>query len=86
MEEGWKGERQEGTGRRRRGEKEKKREIPTLSGLAGSLEPVSEVTNEIEEEVPVRYTDHFITDLDKQGKSLRSLETKTLGNTGTELL
>lgn len=77
--------RRDGNREGRQGSREKG-ESYTLSDLAGFLEPVSEVTNKVEEKVPIWYTDHFITDLDKQGKSLGSLETKTLSNTATKVL
>ena len=68
-------------------ERQTEREIlPTISGLAGSFEPISEVTHKVKEEIAVRHTDHFVADLYKQREPFCSLQTQTLSNGGTELL
>ena len=44
------------------------------------------MTNKVKEEVSIRYTDHFVADLDKEGKPLGCLEAQALSDVGTELL
>ena len=71
---------------RDKGGRERERErFLTISGLTGSLEPISEVTHKIKEEITVWYTDHFVADLYKQRESFCSLQTQALSNGGAEL-
>ena len=42
--------------------------IPTISGRSGLLNPVSQMTNEIEEEISLGHGYNLIRDFDKQAK------------------
>lgn len=60
--------------------------IHTISSLFSSLEPLSEMTNEIEEEITIWDADDFVTDLNKQRETLSILQAKSFSNASAEVL
>ena len=43
-------------------------------------DPVSDVTNEVKEEISLRYADHFVRQLDEQAEALSGLHVEPLGD------
>ena len=57
----------------------------TVSVLARTLQPLCEMADKVKEEISLRYTDHFISDLNEQGEPLRAAQTQALSDTGTKV-
>ena len=58
----------------------------TISGRPGLLDPVREVTHEVEEEVPLRDRDDFVGDLDEEAETLARPQVEPLRDALAEVL
>ena len=60
--------------------------VLTVTCWTSFLDPVSQVTNKIKEEVTLGNTDHLVRDLDKQTESFAGSQVQPLCNVLTEIL